>query len=290
MADLRRANHLWASDSIHMRTELYIPIHQASKLKPIPTAELISITPAEDISDPMESISDLQEVQKAESTRRPLNTDIIRRVPASQLSFFPPPAVNRTLVQPRMTEDHATSTSNMPSHNTRYASLPSNSLTSLLTSLPIAASTRDTIIARLSFDSVSSSYSDREQEGDSHELDEVGHANFSDDLMKRNPPDENGHTTSAVTPKASHRAPRIGNSDERHSPTPHYRMHVRHLSSSPQSYIPSHPQIRTMQMEPSPIMQLPPLKGNISLSRQKAKVGANLVDVDFELESTSSAV
>jgi len=226
--------------------------------------------------------------QDSNSPRRSSDAETIRRVPASHLSFFPPPSVNKSTMQSLSSQEHP-HTSNPNSHHTRYTSSPSNSLTSLLTSLPIAASTRDTIIARLSFDSVSSSYSDREEEANSHELDDVRHAKSSNFHGIR---DETDDYTSLITPKASQRTPRIGAltaTPQPPSPTLRSQTHVRHMSSSPQSYIPSHPQIRTMQMEPSPTMQLPPLKGALSSSKGKSKARANLVDVDFELESTGGA-
>ncbi|KAG6920154.1 hypothetical protein DXG01_004920 [Tephrocybe rancida] len=275
LAELRRANHLWASDSIHLRTQLYIPIDKASRLKSIAVDNLINITPEEELVDVIASGSvhtegfDLQ-------TSRPSDTETIRRVPVSHLSFFPPP-VAKPIESPRSSEEHAPSTTTI--HHTRYTSLPSNSLTSLLTSLPIAASTRDTIIARLSFDSVSSSYSDAEIEADSHELDDVS-VGSSSDYHDNEPPS----TATLITPKATHRAPSFRRRSR--SPNSPKLSHARHPSSSLNSYIPSRPEIRTVQMEPSPDMQLPLSSGKQMGFRGKPSNQPNLLDADMEIQRT----
>ncbi|GLB37796.1 putative lysin motif containing protein [Lyophyllum shimeji] len=227
--------------------------------------------------------------QDLRSPRRPSDAETIRRIPASQLSFFPPRAAHKSHVGPPPSQDQIPSTS-ANTHYPRYTSLPANSLTSLLTSLPIAASTRDTIIARLSFDSVSSSSSDRDDERNSHELDDVSQ-----------PASDNQHDfvdetddSSLVTPKASHQSPRVrAPADASQIPLPTLRSHphARQLSNSPpQAYIPAHPQIRTVQLEPSPAMELPPLKGSRFSNKRQAKARINLLDVEFELESTGGAV
>ncbi|KAF5380513.1 hypothetical protein D9615_004747 [Tricholomella constricta] len=284
MAELRRANQLWASDSIHLRAELYIPVDKAARLKPIPADNLITITPAEEIPNPMDPSFYIRNAQEFQAIRRPSDTETIRRVPASQLAFFPPSSVNKTASQSRLPHDHVRSASASASHHTRYASHPSISLTSLLTSLPIAASTRDTIIARLSFDSVSSSYSDREEEADSHELEDVR------PIEATGVHNETRYSAPLLTPKAIHRTPRIAAPAESQnsSSTMRSHTHIGQLSGSSQAYIPSHPQIRTVQMEPSPKMQLPPLKDGLSFSKGKAKTRRNLLDIDFELDSTTS--
>ncbi|RDB25472.1 Ribosomal lysine N-methyltransferase 4 [Hypsizygus marmoreus] len=299
MADLRRANHLWASDSIHMRTALYIPVDRASRLNKLAReGNLISISPAEEISNPMDMSSDtLDEGQDSQFIRRPSDTETIRRVPVSQLSFFPPSTVSKSTAQnlsvPQV-QQRAQVTSTKASYHIRYTSSPSNSLTSLLTSLPIAASTRDTIISRLSFDSTSSSYSDREREddwSDGLELDDVKHARPSSILVDDSLQDETPYSDATVTPKASHRKPRVGeHTPVSHPPSPtrHSQTHSRHLSSSPHSYIPPHPQIRTVQLEPSPAMHLPNIKGGLSSNKGKGKAQPNLLDNDFELENSSS--
>ncbi|TBU39603.1 FAD/NAD(P)-binding domain-containing protein [Dichomitus squalens] len=94
LADLRRANQLWTSDSIHLRKVLYIPVdktRQARQLREalidrslpkessIPETEPNSVS--ETVSDITPSVEALPDIGKL----------TLRRVPASQLSYFPPP-------------------------------------------------------------------------------------------------------------------------------------------------------------------------------------------------------
>ncbi|KAG5639449.1 hypothetical protein H0H81_001571 [Sphagnurus paluster] len=278
MGDLRRANHLWASDSIHLRTELLIPIDKVSR--PIPTEKLISITPVDELPDPIESNTHV-ETQGLKTTSGLSHTETIRRVPASQLSFFPP-SIGKSTTKLRPKEAHSASPSS--SLQSRYVSQSSNSLTSLLTSLPIPASTRDTIIARLSFDSLSSSYSDRETPGDLHELEDVSHMESNSIQGVNDVP----NTVSLATPKTGHCAPRVSTSQENSSP-PRSHAHLHQLSGSPQSYIPPHPQVRTAQMEPSLEMQLPSFRGMRSFSKRQTTSRKALIDINFELENTNNA-
>ncbi|KAG6866401.1 hypothetical protein C0991_004686 [Blastosporella zonata] len=281
LAELRRANHLWTSDSIHLRTELYVPIDKASRLTAVPVDSLISITPEEELASPMNSDSTHAEAHDSLTLRRPSDADTIRRVPASQLSFFPPSVAKPAASRQSYSDEH-TQTTSTTTHHTRYTSHPSNSLTSLFTSLPIAAFTRDTIIARLSFDSVSSSYSDRNTEGDSHELDEVSVGSTSSDHhgVDTEPPPT---ARALATPKATHYTPSF--SKRSRSPPSLSAVHVMHLSSSPRSYIPSLPEIRTVQMEPSPEMQIPLLPRKQTVPKGKTPSRTNLLDADIGLEN-----
>ncbi|KAG6820812.1 hypothetical protein H0H93_011106 [Arthromyces matolae] len=248
LADLRRANHLWASDSIHLRTQLYIPVEKASRLDPIPVDSLLSTPPDDDgvtgTSSPGDAHTEAK--PKAKTSTQSFDSETIRRVPIAQMSFFPPPSGTKSSAIPPASEEDTTNANVI--RQPRYTSHPSSSLTSLLTSFPIAASTRDTIIARLSFESTSSGYTDRES--DIHELDDVSTGSASDlnDFA-----DESQPTPSLVTPKAFY--PPVNGQSRRNSPPS--IIHARHLSTSPKSYIPSHPEIRTVQMEPSAEMQIP---------------------------------
>lgn len=293
MADLRRANHLWASDSIHMRKVLYIPIEKASRAHHLRTDyKLVSISPAEEISDPLDSFTK-SAAPEAEGghhySNESFGTGSIRRIPASHLSFFPPASINKqpVPVRPSLSTQQKDSTFSKPSHShTRYASSPSHSLTSILTALPIAASTRDTIIARLSFESVSSSHNGRQSEGEHLELDDVSNVGSDTSSADDYVDNETPFSRALTTPKASHLTPYLTRSPAKlnsSSPT-RAHAHVRSLSSSPQAYIPPHTQIRTVQMEPSPTMQLP--RSGVSRSKGKAKPRDSLVD--FELEGASS--
>ncbi|KAF9462461.1 hypothetical protein BDZ94DRAFT_731421 [Collybia nuda] len=284
MAELRRANHMWSSDSIHMRKHLYIPLEKANRWRQ-KDGILISISPVEERPDPLEDpdVGGSGRHGSVLSDSLSLGVETIRRIPASHLSFFPPASRTKPSTPVRHSpymDPRTASTSHKPYLNHgRHASSPSHSLTSILTALPIAASTRDTIIARLSFDSVSSSYSDQEQINAHHEgleLDDVQRLGPSSSRDYVNDEIFFGHTL--PTPTASFRAPHSDRSSV-HSrpPSP---MHVRTLSSSPHSYIPPHAQVRTIQLEPSPGMQLPPSKA----LRQEGKKNATGTPLPAEVE------
>ncbi|KAF7333247.1 Peptidoglycan-binding domain-containing protein 1 [Mycena sanguinolenta] len=181
MADLRRANHLWSSDPIHLRKVLYIPLDKTSRKELDPTPLLVS-------TDDMEQV---------EPT--PVQVDTIgsmatiQRIPASQLSFFPPPSRPQEPETPPPSAELPPRTKHPHSRHVRYATSPASSLpgtagspslTSILSALPIQPSTRDTIIARLSYDSTgSSSYSDRDE---GHELDDVRRGTSLDSTFPSN--------------------------------------------------------------------------------------------------------
>jgi hypothetical protein len=322
LADLRRANHLWTSDSIHFRKVLYIPLEKASRAPQLQKDfNLISITPQEEFSNPTESshiIPDHNMDKESLSTEHPVGT--IRRIPASHLSFFPPSSLKDSIdlsTQPPQYVRIAPAP-NRPSHymHNRFASSPS--LTSILTALPIAASTRDTIIARLSLDSLSSGYSDGEEVEHFHdglELDDVGHVLSSNGLVSGYvTADESQYLHPSISQPDGHHVPctakpsttrNAGEGDYNHSlvitkagkpltrSPPSSTSHLgqrRPFSDSPKAYIPSHPQIRTAQLEPSPTMQLPLSTGGISRSKGKKSTRASLLGIDFELEDTQTPI
>lgn len=279
LADLRRANHLWASDSIHLRARLYIPIDKATRLEPTTCDNLISIAYDRDSCE-MTSSNDVgpREAHPAIAVR-PSGVETIGRVPVSQMAFFPPPSATKCPMT-RSSQQHLPTSK--ATHYTPYVSHPTNPFMSLLTSLPIAASTRDTIIARLSFESASPSYSDRDS--DAHELDDVSNGSTSDLLSD---------DATLVTPKANDRfTPRAiyhthftaEQSPNVSSTTLAHVAHARRLSTSPKSYIPPHPEIRTVQMEPSPEMQIPLLSRRL-YPKGKVSADPNLLDADLELDN-----
>jgi hypothetical protein len=101
LADLRRANKLWAADSIHLRRVLYIPLEKSSQL-----ANLAPPSAADTTTDGVVS-----------SSAPPPSTPEIRRVPASELSFFPPPSSSRSMLP-------AASMPNLPSYRSVSQTLP----------------------------------------------------------------------------------------------------------------------------------------------------------------------
>ncbi|KAJ7162092.1 peptidoglycan-binding LysM domain protein [Mycena filopes] len=250
MAELRRANHLWSSDPIHLRKVLYIPLDKTTRAK--------DLTP-----EPLLVSTEEMDQAAATSPTRPDNTanmSTIRRIPASQLSFFPPHARPQAPDSPPSPPAQPPARTKHPhSRHARYATTPSStpgtasspSLTSILTALPIQPSTRDTIIARLSYDSTgttNSSYSDHDE---GHELDDVRRGASLDSIF---PSHED------ATPKSRSRDPGAGSS------ATITRTHARTASASaaaPSAYVNGGAQykragpMRTVQLEPSPVMQLP---------------------------------
>ncbi|KAF9564744.1 hypothetical protein CPC08DRAFT_606964, partial [Agrocybe pediades] len=270
LPNLRRANKLWTSDSIHLRNVLYIPIEQASRAReyiPEPEPDLISFTPDAQItsSDPFNDLSSPISLTNSNS-----DTSVpVRKIPIKQLSFFPPSShkINQLAsVDPERLSQQLTIHGNSrqsPGSSKYSPSHVNNSLSSILTALPINASTRDEIITRLSFDSVSSSFSDRSRtnsdEDKGHELAEVSrrkalhiHAEDLDEI-------------SLPTPKASQpprTLPRRSEGEVGAPPslsrTPHSRSYSS-TTSPPRFYVsqPNETYVRTSQLEPSPAMQLP---------------------------------
>ncbi|THU96740.1 hypothetical protein K435DRAFT_858211 [Dendrothele bispora CBS 962.96] len=308
LSDLRRANHLWASDSIHLRKVLYIPIDMTSKQK-----DLVTASNGVQISH-RDAVNDL-----------PMSSSI-RKVPASELSFFPPSSTSNLSSAQETLVDCSPQPLPKPQH-TRYATTPSgSSLNTILQALPIAASTRDTIIARLSIDSTSSSYSDRERDwqrsdpidDESHELDHVrfkpSHKprSMSEDGLSINLVPETGHTSRRDNDQGT------GSSSKgRNQATWGYRSNMTPKTydlgskvstsryTSPVDISPVPLSVRTVQMEPSPIMEVPTRRntdrntvGSRSLSMRrssnstvqpeiaqigkgKEKIEPKLIDVDF---------
>ncbi|KAK7005975.1 peptidoglycan-binding domain-containing protein 1 [Favolaschia claudopus] len=260
LAELRRANHLWASDPIHLRKVLYIPLDKTSRREP--PSLLVS---TEDMDQSARSAT------SPTQATTPLST--IRRVPASQLSFFPPPA------RPQLEELNLpiadappAPTKHSHSRHVRYATTPTSyspvpgtagspSLASILSALPIQPSTRDTIIARLSYDNSPGSTSFTDDEG--HELDDVRRGASLDSIFPSN----------EATPKA--KPPVV-------PPAASNRSHNRTASASSiyggggAQYRRAGPP-RTVQLEPSPVMQLP-----FGTLRRK-RVESEHVNGDFDL-------
>ncbi|KAI0752936.1 hypothetical protein C8Q80DRAFT_1149307 [Daedaleopsis nitida] len=91
LPELRRANQLWTSDSVHLRKVLYIPVDKTRQAKHIRMA-LIDLA--------MHATTETSVDANDTATKEPSTTvdhnlpDIgkitLRRIPASQLSYFPP--------------------------------------------------------------------------------------------------------------------------------------------------------------------------------------------------------
>jgi hypothetical protein len=273
LTELRRANQLWANDSIHLRETLLIPLHRA-----INARAYVVRAASEDGSD----LPDLSGETSDTGLPIPSSTSgtNVRRVPISQLSGFPPssnpyrttPSPGSTS-PPATTQTSATTPPGKPSLS-RNNTLTNHSLSSLLNALPIAASTRDEITSRLSLDSAGSSQGDRRQssEDSGHEMKNVhSNAQWTPSGGQRQPPDL--LSGDSQTPRASHRAPkrlvnksRDGSTQGGNRPTESNNRSSRLSSSPPAAYVPHLPNdnsyVRTSQMEPSPGMKLPMLRNN----------------------------
>ena len=279
LPNLRKANQLWATDSIHLRDVLYIPIEQAFRAREfMPEPQVMSLTSESQDPGTFMHSSPIHPCS-SEGSVKPTSTNSstpIRKIPSSQLTFFPPstsksfesnlngPYINISL--------HPSETHRPPAGApSRHISSPASySLSSILTALPIAASTRDEIITRLSFDSVRSNISDKSR---TNSDDETGHE--LDDVAKHNNSRipktlcEDVDEISIPTPKPS-RDPEIlsnqqGSRISSSSSLPK-NLYVRSLSSMtpPRFYVSQayETSVRTYQMEPSPSMQLPTFRNH----------------------------
>jgi len=291
LASLRRANQLWTSDSIHRRSVLYIPIDQATRAHEyIQEPRLISLTPdgSEDSTNVFEeSYSSTPPVNGYnDRAEPPSNISVpVARVSARQLTYFPPSSNKNT--DAKQTSPTVGSGTRISPTSSKYdPSLPNNSLTSILTALPIAASTRDEIITRLSFDSVSSSYTDRSRassnEDHGHELNEVKKPKrrdvdnfklnlYQDDIDEASMPTPKGRTQNAPIP-LYHQSLRQNHSI---SDLPTSSSHSRSLSSNspPRFYVsqPHETYVRTSQLEPSPAMQIPIRRCSTTIDSSRVK-------------------
>ena len=238
LAELRRVNQLWTSDSIHLRDVLYIPLHKASR--PQPNSTLPEDAASQDAG--------------ALSSNIPSQATI-QRIPMSQLSFFPPSRMKPRITRRRSLTDQALS-STLPRDFMRTRSLQS-------TPLPTAPiSKRDDVVARLSLDSSRSSLGrDILETDENHELAIV--ATASRRVVPKLHFRPGGHS-SGMAPAGNgniHRESRMA----RINIAEYDFVHRLRPSSPPTSYIPpssSLSVVRTVQMEPSPIMQIPKRRDN----------------------------
>lgn len=191
----------------------------------------------------------------------------IKRVPMSQMSFFPPPSTSGKTPSISSPPSLSFSASLKPSSSqTRHSTSPS--LASILTVLPIAASARDDLLARLSFDSAGSSFSDRSrpslEQPEGHELDVVSNREPTSSKSLHNHASAGAGSISSsytYTPKARYHEPTAAINTRTARTISSRNTQSRHLSTTPPAaYIPQIPDrttIRTVQLEPSPMMQLP---------------------------------
>ncbi|KAH9040194.1 hypothetical protein EDB85DRAFT_194983 [Lactarius pseudohatsudake] len=253
VTELRRANQLWASDSIHLRHVLYIPLDKARHASLETVASLLAQRDdgkEEDTAHPhSHSRSRSDPDADPRSSDRP---SVVRRIPSTSLSFFPPPssAPSGELSRPASSPSHvpppAATSSTLSKGSTLTSTLRATALSSLFSVLPINASTRDEIFSRLSIDSVSNSTTASDDA--EHELTAVL------TTPKRKPLriDDDASTATLTNSRRKSRARHAWLSETRNNAEaeePHTRdVEQIALASSP---------IHTTQMQPAATMQLP---------------------------------
>ncbi|KAI9507476.1 hypothetical protein F5148DRAFT_1149727 [Russula earlei] len=153
VTELRRANQLWASDSIHLRQVLYIPLDKAHHADLGTMASLLAQNADGEDADSRVGV--------------PSRSTHLGRIPSASLSFFPPPTSRPSTppsearfasrLQPRSHSPAAVGAPSSRGPNAPSGGLRANALSSFFSILPINASTRDEIMSRLSMDSASNS-------------------------------------------------------------------------------------------------------------------------------------
>ena len=236
MADLRKANQMWPSDSIHLRKSLNVPVNKASKLKQL-------------------NVDGPEEVQRTNSSSSMRQLEImpdIRRIPASHLSFFPQgspsdDSLANTVVtmarRPHITRRLDSTSSGSPtlSPNTTSSSI----FYTLPRAFPIA---KDAIMSRLSLDSGGTP--PKEEQG--HEMGVVGRNAGANDTYSDGSGQRRGAgTDTRTTSRTGDHGPRDGR-QTRSRDYGAYRAgeEERERASTV---------IRTSQLEPSPEMLVPAL-------------------------------
>ncbi|KAI0690437.1 hypothetical protein BC835DRAFT_1417798 [Cytidiella melzeri] len=295
MADLRKANTLWTSDPIHLRKILYIPLDKSNKAKDLVLSQLETsgIEPMTSQDSPIQSPvpADVEN-----SAILPSSSSLtIRRVPVSQLSFFPPASTSlhpsstatssRTVPRssrssrkrdpipfeaaPSSSSAHSASpSSSLPSTSAFASALqalppptppraPIPSLTSLFSALPLS---------RISFESGTSTPS-QVSEDQEHELDDVSTREGRQRGLLRQQDywSYQGSRTHWKPPSGPRDSVELSHipslessshtSDHKSTLTP--RSHRTSHYTSPDVNLLSSGPVRTSQPEPSPIMQLP---------------------------------
>ncbi|KAL0956825.1 hypothetical protein HGRIS_002936 [Hohenbuehelia grisea] len=252
LTDLRKANQLWSSDSIHLRKVLYIPL--AKMYGPnAATFRALARRQAEEASEDSDHDSATL-TTPSDSVKSPQS--VIKRVPVAQLSFFPPPSgpsygsVLKDIGDPDVHLANALPI--FSNHHTRSSTVPA-SFTNFLAVLPIAASTRDTIISRLSLDSSRSSTSDDQE----HELAVVRDRDRDPFTTPRLPE----HVPKKLSSPMNARQSPLRRPAQRRTSSagqlPRDAMRTSIVAGQPLAVSPRPATIRTVQMEPSPAMQLP---------------------------------
>jgi hypothetical protein len=236
MAELRKANQMWPSDSIHLRKSLNVPVNKASKLK-----QLNADAPA-----------DVQRTNPSSSSVSLETIPDIRRIPTSRLSFFPQGSTSDlspadTVVtyprRPRTPGRFDSSSSGKPPISSG-ANSPSI-FSTLPRAFPIA---KDAIMSRLSLDSGGTPPKEEQQEHEMGVVRRNGGANGIHSSGSRQRRDEG--TGSGVS-----RTSDQGLRDGRQTRSRNYEVY----RAGEEERQRASTVIRTSQLEPSPEMLFPVL-------------------------------
>lgn len=307
LPDLRRANQLWPSDPIHLRRVLYIPLEKARHSKELQDALLHVNTDASgdsSLADSEETETEPNRAAIGDRGDRSRNQLTITRVPASQLSYFPPPASsvangksytlprNSTAIKerpplPLFSPPRTSTAQQVLSSSSSLVSPQRRGLGALLNALPIrvASSSRVTFRGRSSIDSISATPSTQSDELEwEHEMENVSAASS----VGKGGELEDVHTqyqshtrspSSSATSRGSRPLLEASELDHTFTSVPrtpqrrgkHQVERDNGSSTVSASYQPSTPYtsperlrspsvqatVRTAQLEPSPVMQLP---------------------------------
>ncbi|KAF9653978.1 hypothetical protein BDM02DRAFT_3182405 [Thelephora ganbajun] len=237
MADLRKANQMWPSDSIHLRRSLNVPVNKASKLKQL------------SVDGPMEP----QRTSPSSSTVSLATIPDIRWIPASHLSFFPQGSPSISPVDTVVTDaQHPYIPGRFSSSGSGLSPIPpSSNSSSIFSTLPRAFPiAKDVIMSRLSLDSVGTPPKEEQE----HEMGVVGRNSGvngirPDDSRQRRDVGTDSRTTSRTSGQAQ------GLRDRRETRPRNYDAYrIGEGRRERASTV-----IRTSQLEPSPEMLVPVL-------------------------------
>lgn len=148
LAELRRANQLWSTDTIHFRKILYIPLHAADKQYAELLLEVCSFR-----IRPFQSLTNAQKrTSNEEGPSRSTPSHHVKRIPSSQLAFFPPGSKAPSSKSTNSLETiRATNTDNVDPSRPFFPTISSRGISAFLNSIPIPSS--EGLISRLSLDS-----------------------------------------------------------------------------------------------------------------------------------------
>ncbi|TDL26014.1 hypothetical protein BD410DRAFT_895467 [Rickenella mellea] len=219
VAALRKANQLWASDSIHLRQVLHIPLKWAANKHRLRSPECTS--------QHLSHAASVHDLTGDPTCNAESSTVTIQRIPMSKLAFFPPSTQEQSSAVSKSESSSSLRTTRLNSQPSIPAARP---LSTLFNVLPLPSP--DSFMSRLSIDSASNdsqSVSNRSESPSDHEMDVMGLP-----TTPRKPP---------RTPRAN-RLAWVGDVDPNRVPEHHDAR--RDWST-----------VRTEQLKPSPQMELP---------------------------------